>query len=155
MAQNTSVPAELSSLDTYSKFLDTKFRIPGTSIRFGVDFIIGLVPFAGDILSFLFSAGLVLTMARHGVSGRVVGKMLGNIALDTTVGSIPVFGDIFDLFYKSNRRNYKLLEKHYGEGKYNGSIWRVVVPVIIALVLLFVLCIWLIVQVAQWIGGLI
>ena len=80
--------------------------------------------------------------------------MLGNIALDTTVGSIPVFGDIFDLFYKSNRRNYKLLEKHYGEGKYEGSIWRVVIPVIIVLILLFVLCIWLIVQVAQWVGGL-
>ncbi len=154
MEDNKPVPAQLRGLDTYSKLLDSRFRIPGTNIRFGVDFIIGLVPFAGDILSFLFSSGLVLTMARHGVSGQVIGKMLGNIVLDTTVGSIPVFGDIFDLFYKSNRRNYHLLEKHYSEGKYEGSIWKVVIPVLIILVLLFVVCIWLMINLVQFVGGL-
>jgi len=154
MKNEKVVPDELRGLDTYSRLLDSKFRIPGTNIRFGLDFIIGLVPFAGDILSFLFSSGLVLTMARHGVSGQVLGKMLGNIALDTTIGSIPFFGDIFDLFYKSNRRNYHLLEKHYSKGAYKGSIWRVIIPIAIILILLFVLCIWLMVQLAQFIGGL-
>lgn len=154
MPATQSPPAELKSLDAYSKLLDSKFRIPGTNIRFGLDFIIGLVPFGGDILSFLFSSGLVLTMARHGVSGRVVGKMLWNVFLDTVVGSIPLLGDVFDLFYKANRRNYKLLEKHYGQGAYQGSIWRVLIPVFIALLLLFALCIWLIVNVVQLIVGL-
>ncbi len=141
----TSIP-ELKGVDTFSKLLDTRFRIPGTNIRFGVDFIIGLVPYAGDLLSFLFSAGLVLTMARHGASGQVVAKMIGNIFLDTVVGSIPIVGDIFDLFYKSNRRNYHLLEKHYGEGAYEGSIWKVIIPILIALLVVFVLMIWLIVK---------
>jgi len=98
MKNEKTVPAQLRGLDTYSKLLDSKFRVPGTNIRFGADFIIGLVPFAGDILSFLFSSGLVLTMARHGVSGQVIGKMLWNVALDTVIGSVPFFGDIFDLF---------------------------------------------------------
>lgn len=154
MENNKPVPVELRGLDTYSKLLDSKFRIPGTNIRFGVDFLIGLVPFAGDILSFLFSSGLVLTMARHGVSGQVIGKMLGNIALDTTIGSIPLFGDIFDLFYKANRRNYHLLEKHYSEDAYQGSIWKVIIPVLIVLALLLFLCIWLMIKLAQLVGGL-
>ena len=138
---------ELQALDNFSKLLDTQFRIPGTSIRFGVDFLIGLVPYAGDILGFMFSAGLVLTMIRHGASGQVVAKMLWNIFLDTVIGTVPVVGDIFDLFYKANRRNYHLLEEHYGEGAYDGSFWQVLLPVLITLVLLFVLMIWLIFKV--------
>lgn len=149
MSKETFVTPELKGLDTYSKLLDTKFRIPGTNIRFGADFIVGLVPFGGDILSFLFSAGLILTMVRHGASGVLVGRMLGNVALDTVVGSVPIFGDIFDLFYKANRRNYKLLEAHYRDGKHTGSIWKVLIPVIIALILLFILCVWLIWFVAE------
>ncbi len=149
------VPKELEALDSYSKLLDTKFRIPGTKIRFGIDFIIGLVPYAGDVISFLFSAGLVLTMARHGVSGQVLAKMIGNIFLDATVGSVPLIGDVFDLFYKANRRNYKLLEEHYGEGAYQGSIWRIVIPVLIVLILLFILMIWLIVKIVAFSWGLI
>lgn len=153
------VPEELQGLDAFSKLLDSKFRIPGTNITFGLDFLVGLVPFGGDIFSFLFSAGLVLTMARHGVSGRVVGKMLWNIVLDTTVGSVPVAGDIFDLFYKANRRNYKLLEEHYGEGAYQGSIWRVVIPVVIILIILFFLMLYIVIHVAkylwEWIAAMI
>lgn len=141
---NTNHPKELQGLDTFSKLLDTRFRIPGTKVRFGVDSVVGLFPYAGDILGFLFSAGLVLTMVRYGASLQVIIRMLGNVFLDTVVGSIPLVGDIFDLFYRANRRNYHLLEKHYGEGAYEGSVWKVLIPVLLALVLLFVLMIWLI-----------
>lgn len=147
---NPPVPTQLQGLDNFSKLLDTSFRIPFTNIRFGVDFLIGLIPYAGDLLSFIFSGGLVLTMARHGVSGQVMGKMLWNIALDTVVGSVPILGDVFDLYFRANRRNFHLLEKHYGEGKYEGSIWRVVIPILMVLILLFVLMIWLIYQMASW-----
>ena len=94
-------------------------------------------------------------MARHGVSGQVLGRMLGNIVLDTTVGAVPVIGDLFDLFYKANRRNYKLLEAHYGEGKYSGSIWKVLIPVAILLVVLFVLVCYLVYFIASRLGALI
>ena len=126
MENHDSSPPQLKSLDNFSKLLDSQFRIPGTKTTFGIDFIIGLVPYAGDLISFLFSGGLVLTMAKHGASGQVLARMLLNIVLDTVVGSVPLFGDIFDLYFKSNRRNYNLLKEHYGEGDYKGSIWLVI-----------------------------
>lgn len=150
MENNNSSPPQLKGLDNFSTLLDSQFRIPGTDTRFGVDFIIGLVPYAGDLISFLFSGGLVLTMAKHGASGQVLAKMLWNIALDTVVGSIPLFGDIFDLYFKSNRRNYNLLKEHYGEGEYKGSVWRVIIPIFMVLVGLFVLMIWLVYKVGSF-----
>jgi len=142
--QETSGPKELEGLDNFSKLLDTRFRIPGTQIRFGLDFVIGLFPYVGDILGFVFSAGLVLTMVKYGASAQVIIRMLGNIVLDAVVGSIPIIGDLFDLAYRANRRNYHLLEKHYEEGAYEGSVWKVLLPVILVLVLIFFLMLWLI-----------
>jgi len=148
MENQDSSPVQLQGLDNFSKLLDSQFRIPGTQTTFGIDFIIGLIPYAGDLISFLFSGGLVLTMAKHGASGQVLAKMLFNIALDTVVGSVPIFGDVFDLYFKSNRRNYNLLKEHYGEGDYQGSVWRVIIPILLVLVLLFVLMIWLVYKMA-------
>jgi hypothetical protein len=150
MKDQHSTPPELKGLDNFASLLDSQFRIPGTNTRFGLDFIIGLIPYAGDLISFLFSGGLVLTMAKHGASGQVLAKMLFNIILDTVVGSIPLFGDIFDLYFKSNRRNYNLLKEHYGEGEYQGSMWRVVLPILLVLIALFVLMIWLVFRVAAF-----
>ncbi|MEM6963598.1 MAG: DUF4112 domain-containing protein [Bacteroidota bacterium] len=151
---SANLPEQLKGLDNFTRLLDTSFRIPGTKTRFGIDFLIGLVPYAGDVLSFLFSAGLIITMARHGVSGQVIGRMIWNVLLDTVVGSVPILGDIFDLYFKANRRNFHLLRDHYGEGKYTGSIWRVVIPVLIALAIVFVLMLWLVYQIVAWSWGL-
>lgn len=150
-----STPPQLETLNSLTKILDNRFTIPGTNIKFGLDFLIGLVPYAGDIISFLMSSGLVLVMVRHGASGMLVTKMLGNIFLDTTVGSIPILGDIFDLGYKANRRNYHLLEEHYEEGKHSGSIWPVLIGVLIAIIAMFVLLIWIIWQVVELTWGLL
>ncbi|MEL6945894.1 MAG: DUF4112 domain-containing protein, partial [Bacteroidota bacterium] len=90
-------------LDQVSDLLDARFRIPFTDIRFGADFIIGLIPYAGDFLSFGISGSLVVAMAMHGVSAGVLLKMLWNIALDALVGSIPILGDIFDWHDKLNQ----------------------------------------------------
>jgi len=141
---NDTIPPKIKWLDTVSSFLDNQFRIPGTQTRFGLDFIVGLIPGAGDMISFGVSSVLVLTMARYGASGRVIIQMLWNIFLDTVVGAIPILGDIFDLYYKSNRRNFNLLREHYEEGAYGGSGKWVVVVVLIALIAMFVGLIWLI-----------
>ena len=148
--QPIPVPEELESLNSITKLLDNRFRIPGTDIKFGVDFLIGLVPYAGDILSFLMSAGIILTMVRHGASGMVLLKMLWNVFLDTTVGSIPILGDIFDLQYKANRRNFYLLKEHYGQGKHEGSIWWLVILVVVVLAAMLVLMMWLIWILVSW-----
>ena len=138
--QEETLP-QLKNLSTASQLLDSQFRIPGTNIRFGLDFLIGLVPVAGDIASFGFSGLLVIAMVRHGASGKVLLKMLWNIFLDTVVGSIPVLGDIFDLQYKANRRNYILLTEHYESGTHHGSAWPVILLVVIVLIALLVLLI--------------
>jgi hypothetical protein len=142
---------ELQWVDTYSRVLDTKFRIPGTGIRFGLDFILGLLPVGGDIVSLGMSGTLVATMARHGASPRLVARMLVNITLDAVVGSIPILGNLFDLVYKANYRNAVLMREYYEEGKHRGSVWPVVLAVIGVVVGLMVGLVWFLV----WLIGLI
>jgi hypothetical protein len=131
-------------LDYAADFMDSKYRIPFTKVRFGADFIVGLIPYGGDLLTFGFSGFLVVVMAKHGVSGRVVSKMLGNILLDTAIGIIPIAGDLFDLGYKSNQRNLKLLKAHYQEGKHQGSAWRAILIVLLVLGSILLVTGWLI-----------
>ncbi|MEM6318613.1 MAG: DUF4112 domain-containing protein [Bacteroidota bacterium] len=150
MSDTTATPAKIKWLDTVSSFLDNKFRIPGTETRFGLDFLVGLIPGAGDMISFGVSSVLVLTMVRYGASGRVVIQMLWNIFLDTIVGAIPLLGDVFDLYYKSNRRNFDLLKKHYGEGAYQGNGLWIIGVVLLFLIAMFVLMIWLVAKVVAW-----
>jgi len=121
--------ADLRWVDSLTHLLDNKFRIPGTNIRFGADFVMGLIPGAGDLLSMGFSGVLIATMAKNGASGRLVGRMLLNVILDTMVGSVPILGNVFDLFYKANYRNLKLMNEHYQEGKHTGSVWPVMILV--------------------------
>lgn len=147
MAHHSPSPTpyeDLEWLDTVSDLLDTRYRIPGTNIRFGADFLIGLVPGIGDTITFGIAGLLVVTMARKGASGMVLFKMIGNIVLDAVVGAIPLVGDLFDLGYKANRRNLRLMEEHYRAGKHQGSAWGPVILVGIALLGLLALTVFVI-----------
>ena len=115
---------EFQWIDTVSSLLDNKFRIPFTQIRFGADFLVGLIPTVGDWLSFGISSILVFAMMRRGIGVGMLFKMLGNITLDATVGSIPILGDIFDLHYKANRRNVAMLKEYYIENQNPPSVKR-------------------------------
>jgi Domain of unknown function (DUF4112) len=106
---------EFALIDSISSLMDNQFRIPFTQVRFGVDFLIGLIPTVGDWLSFGISSGLVFSMLRRGIGVGMLFKMMGNITLDATVGSIPILGDLFDLHFKANRRNVALLKQYYVE----------------------------------------
>jgi hypothetical protein len=92
--------------------LDDAIAIPGTSFRFGIDPIVGLVPGFGDLLGAAASAYIILEAARVGAPGSVLLRMATNVAIDTIVGSIPVLGDLFDFGWKSNTRNARLLARH-------------------------------------------
>ena len=95
------------------RLLDDGIRIPGTEIRFGLDAIIGaLFPGAGDLLTGTGSLSLLILAIKHRVPTVVIGRMVVNIAIDTLFGSIPVAGDIFDFFFKANRKNLDLIEKY-------------------------------------------
>ncbi|MCB0688909.1 MAG: DUF4112 domain-containing protein [Saprospiraceae bacterium] len=137
-------------LEKYSDWLDTRFRIPGTGITFGFDFLIGLFPVVGDILSFSLSGGLLIVMIRKGASGKALSLMILNISLDALLGSIPFIGDIFDLFFKANKRNLDLFQSHFEEGKHQGSAWSVIITILLILIAIFVLVLYLAVKLVEW-----
>jgi len=95
--------------------LDEAFVIPGTGIRFGLDGIIGLVPGLGDILAGLLSLLIPLAAWVRGVPYITLVRMLTNVSIGLIIGTIPVFGDAFDIFWKANRRNYRLLTLHIAQ----------------------------------------
>lgn len=142
---------ELKWVDDFSQVLDTRFRIPGTQQRFGIDFLLGLIPGAGDLLSLSMSGILVATMAQHGASPKLVFRMLVNVLLDALVGSVPILGNIFDLFYKANHRNAVLMREYYDEGQHQGSVWPVVLAVVVAMIVIIGLFAWL----AAWVLSLV
>jgi hypothetical protein len=100
------------NLDLLAHLLDDWFRIPGTSIRFGLDGIIGLVPGLGDILAGLASCILIVAAWFRGVPYVTLIRMVVNLAIDVLIGAIPIFGDAFDIAWKANRRNYQLMTRH-------------------------------------------
>lgn len=112
---------DLRSFEHVARLLDSKFQIPGTKIRFGLDPLLSLMPVLGDLITLVISSMLIYTMHNHGASRKVVVKMMLNAGLDTVIGAIPLVGTVFDVFYRSNERNIKLLKEHYLEGKHQGS----------------------------------
>lgn len=143
---------ELEWIDRFSALLDSRFRIPGTPIRFGVDFLLGLIPGIGDIISFAISGSLIIAMVRKGISTVALFKMLWNIFLDALVGSIPILGNIFDLTYRANLRNFELLKEHYYEGEHQGgpSLWAAILMVVFFLIAMVFLLIYLIYKLMDW-----
>ncbi len=102
----------LKRLTRIARIMDTAIGIPGTRFRIGADSIIGLVPGAGDLVTLGISAYTLMLAARVGAPKPLLAKMAANIAIDTGLGSIPVLGDIFDMFFKSNSRNLQLLQDY-------------------------------------------
>ena len=103
------------TLRRFEILLDEAFRIPGTSFRFGIDGIIGLVPGLGDVLAGLLSLVIPLAGWIRGVPYITLVRMAANLGIGVLVGSIPLLGDVFDVVWKANRRNYLLVRRHLGE----------------------------------------
>jgi hypothetical protein len=93
-----------------ARVLDEAVRIPGTNIRVGLDALLGLLPGGGDIAGGLFSGLIILQAARAGAPTPVLGRMLANVAIDVVLGAIPLLGDLFDVAWRANSRNVRLLE---------------------------------------------
>lgn len=142
-------------LEDLTRLLDSKYRIPGTNFRFGLDPIIGLIPGIGDAGTFAVSLALIAYMARFGASGKLITLMCLNVLVDTIFGAIPVIGWIFDAYYKANNRNINMLKKHYSEGKYQGSGKGIVLLVLIVFLALMILTFYLLYKLIAWIISLI
>ena len=100
-----------SSAESLSRLMDSSVRLPG-GFRIGLDGIVGLIPGVGDAATGLVSLWLLREAHREGLSKSALIRMGGNILIDTTLGAIPLVGDAFDFFWKSNTRNLRIIEKH-------------------------------------------
>lgn len=102
-------------LDRLATLLDTALAVPGTGIRFGADSIIGIVPGIGDAVTTAMSAYIVYEAHRLGVPKLAIGRMIANMAADGAIGAVPVLGDMFDVAFKANRRNMRIIREHLDE----------------------------------------
>ena len=131
--------------------LDEAFPIPGTHIRFGLDAIIGLVPGAGDVLAGLASLLIPLAAWIRGVPYVTLIRMAANLGIGVLVGSIPILGDAFDIAWKPNRRNYRLLTRHLGEPRrHTGRDWAFLLLLAAVLGLVFAIPVLVVVWLILW-----
>ena len=107
--------AAKARVEWLSQFLDAKYKIPGLGYRFGWDSILGLIPGVGDAASGLMSAYLIWEARRAGAGFGLVLRMIYNVLVDMILGSVPVFGDLFDFAFKANLRNAEFLKEHYSK----------------------------------------
>ncbi|KAB2680268.1 MULTISPECIES: DUF4112 domain-containing protein [Hyphomicrobiales] len=97
-----------------ARLMDTALRIPGTGVSLGADSVLGLIPGIGDFGAAAVSLFIVNEARRLGVPKETLFRMLVNVGFDTVAGSVPVLGDVFDVYFKSNRRNLQLVLDHFG-----------------------------------------
>jgi hypothetical protein len=132
------MPLQLTSnehLDYVAALLDDIFRIPGTQIRFGLDALIGWVPGIGDAMAGIASFLIVFAAWRRGVQAITLVRMIANVLLETTLGAIPVAGDVFHVFWKANRRNYRLLIREKEQpGSNTGWDWMFLAVLLFAVI---------------------
>ena len=149
MADKTNDP-QTTKTKKLARWLDNRFTIPGTSIRFGLDPIISLIPGAGDWLAGLISGYFILLGARADVPPAVLGRMGFNVILDVVIGSVPLLGDLFDVGWKANIRNAELLEEYRidaqsTERHSKAVLWAVAVVLFLIIIGLLYLISWLLV----------
>jgi hypothetical protein len=102
----------LRRLERLAHWLDDSIPIPGTGRRIGLDSLIGLVPFAGDVIGGGFATYILYSGYRLGASWLTLLRMTGNVVVELLVGSVPLLGDLFDMAFKANQRNVRLLSQH-------------------------------------------
>ena len=106
--------AALNRLRRFAELLDSAFTVPGTNFEMGLEGIVGLLPGVGDFASAIVSLYVPFEAIRMGAPYAKVAQMLLNILIDALLGSVPLIGDLFDVAFKANNRNVRLLEKHLG-----------------------------------------
>jgi hypothetical protein len=149
------------NLERVAWLMDRAFKIPGTKITVGLDALIGLFPGVGDVLTGLVQAGLVVVALYHyKVPKTVAARMAGNVLLDIAVGAIPLLGDLFDVAFKANTRNLRLLAPYRPDYdahdappedvRPRGTSWRLLLPIALALIAVLTLMIIGLITIVRW-----
>ena len=106
-------PADIRRrMEAMERLLERSVTIPGTKVGVGLDAMLGLVPVVGDAIAAMLGAYLIWEAKNLGLPRWKLWRMAGNIAVDTAVGAVPVAGDLFDLAFRSNTRNLKIVKRH-------------------------------------------
>jgi len=108
---NLTREQRLARLDAIAKLLDVAFIVPGTNFRYGIDGLIGLIPVVGDIITTAISLWVVREARALGAPWHITARMLANVAVDGVVGLVPVAGDAFDVMFRANVRNVRMLKR--------------------------------------------
>jgi hypothetical protein len=141
--QSAADTAEIQAfVERISRLMDTAFEVPGLGWRFGFDALVGLIPGVGDLATTLVSLYLLLLASRTGLPRITLARMGLNVAIDMVGGSLPLVGDIFDVWWKSNQKNAALLRERLAAAPHESrrakaSDWIFVGAMILALVVLF------------------
>lgn len=144
----------LDHLALLSHLMDRAFRLPGTSWRFGLDAVIGLVPGLGDIIGSLVGAYSLFIARRLGAPAAVQARMLMNLAIDGAVGLVPFAGDLFDFAFKAHTRNQALLTQWLqSPHQTRRSSWLVVLAGVIVLLAVLSGAVWVFISAMQWIAA--
>ena len=166
------------TLERVAWLMDRAIKVPGTKITIGLDALLGLFPVGGDLLTGIVQSGLVLVALYHyKVPRTVAARMAGNVLLDIAIGSIPLLGDLFDVAFKANTRNLRLLEPYRhgawsaggepavllpgsagpqssqdprAETRRRGTPWRLILPIAAALFAALTLVVIGLVTVVRW-----
>jgi hypothetical protein len=119
---------QIDLLRRWSRLMDSAYRVPGTSVRFGWDPIVGLIPGVGDLTAASFAVVVLYRAFSLGVPRVVLIRMVLNILIDLVVGVVPFVGDLFDFAWRSNMLNLELIERHERPGvRPSSGDWAVVI----------------------------
>lgn len=145
----------LQWLRAWADLLDSRFRVPGTRIRFGLDPLLSLIPGLGDLASPVFTMALLVQGIYQGVPRVVLLRMVANALFDAFIGAVPVAGTVGDVFWRANTRNLLLLERHAHPGvkpTRSDYVFLYAIAAIVGILVMIpvVLALWLTVLLWQW-----
>ena len=119
----------MARMEALATFLDSAILIPETNQRVGFDALVGLIPGVGDAISAALSAYIIWEARQLGLPRWKIARMVANVALDTALGSVPVAGDFFDVLFRANKRNMRIVREHlarkHGPREIEGEAVRV------------------------------
>lgn len=110
-AGSESNAARLQRLNAVARLMDDAVEVPVLGFRIGLDPLLGLLPGIGDVVGATFSGWMVITAARMGAGPPTIIRMLLNLGLDALLGAVPLLGDLFDVAFKANRRNLRIVQE--------------------------------------------
>ena len=145
----------IGEVEVLAWLLDNSIPVPGTGRRFGIDALIGFVPVVGDLVSGGIGLYVVWRASRMGLPRIVVARMLVNSAIDFVVGSVPLLGDAFDLWFKANTRNLAIMRRHIERPDTSTrDDWLVVAGLLAAVGAVVLLVSWFVVSLVSALAGL-